>query len=327
MIRRSPCDLYLKYLLVHPERLSDEAIVRRLFDEQLEGGGVEYVGWLRLNCVPPEGFQPANLHHAPSERFLFKHGIKRLFFPDDGTREARRILADLRVKEFAEAMFLAGAPTVAIANWINGRSFDLHCTTEGLNAYKKFYWDVDKLDSTERRALMRMRPIGALLHGRPENLDDANVRYRREAEAEALEKAAYRDPRRIAADLPHAPISSVLVQLYMGAEPTEIDLALLLNDTRRLMILRANEEARANQPGAAKRARDWVASLKDLKEIMDGVASPAEELQRQLGSLRLKPRRSSAPVIHELTGGRHTIDLQPQPEPEEDDDAAGSQSP
>lgn len=318
MFRRSPCDLYLKYLIVHPDHLTDEAIERRTVAEQLDSGGRAYLVRLRPTCVPPYPFRPLDKFHNPSHRFLAKHGIHRLFFPDKHVEAAFRVLHTPRAKEFVEAMILAEAPPIRIGQETT-RRFDVACTTEGIVSYKRFFWDIDKLDTTERRTLIRMRafPVEKLDEAL---LEDPMVRLREETYATALEKAHYKDPRRIAADLPSSPISSVIVQIYMGAEPSELDIGLLLNDTRRLAVLRANEEARGNMPGSAKRFRDWVAGLKDLKEIMEDSATPAEELEKHIQTLRLKTRRSSAPVLHQLTDGRHTVDLQPQPVHEEEDD-------
>jgi hypothetical protein len=327
MFRRSPCDLYLKYLIVHPDHLTDEAIERRAVAEQLDSGGRVHLTRLRSSCVPPRLFRPLDAFHDPSHRFLTKHNIRRLFFPDEHVETAFQILQAPRAKEFVEAMLLAEAPAIRIGQEVT-RRFGVVCATEGINSYKRFFWDIDKLDTTERRTLIRMRavatdPVDEALR------DDPMVRLREMAYAGALEKAHYKDPRRIAVDLPSSPISSVIIQIYMGAEPSELDIGMLLHDTRRLAVLRANEEARGNMPGSAKRFRDWVAGLKDLKEIMEDSATPAQELEKHIQTLRLKTRPSSAPVLHQLSGGRHTIDLQPQSvsEEEEDESDAGTGTP
>ncbi len=319
MFRRSPCDLYLKYLIVHPDYLTDEAIERRAHVEQLDSGGVGYISRLRKTCTPPQVFRPLDLYHDPSTRFLVKHKIRALFFPDKYVETAKLILHTARAKEFVEAMVLAGAPPIRMGQEV-ARRFGFPCPSEGITTYKKFFWDVDNLDSTERRTLIRMRSVALERLDDIDKKDDPLVGLREGAYATALEKAYWKDPRRIASELPNSPISSVIVGIYMGDEPSEMDLGMLLNDTRRLAITRANEEARGNMQGAAKRFRDWVAGLKDLKEIMEDSATPAQELEKQIQTLRLKTRPSSAPVLHQLTGGRHTVDLQPNPVREEDFD-------
>lgn len=311
MFRRSPCDLYLKYLIVHPDYLTDEAIERRAFEEQLDSGGSRYIAQLRRSCIPPSTFRPLDQYHDPSTRFLVKHKIRGLFFPDDAVRTAQNIHHRARAKEFVEAMVLAGAPDIRIGQEIT-RRFGFPCGVSGIAAFKKFFWDIESLDVTERRALVQMR--ASEVH----HLEDDDPR--KSAYKAALKKASYKDPRRIASELPASPVSAVIIQMYMGDEPSEMDLGLILNDIRRLAILRASEEMRVGGPFSMKNFRDLMGGLKDLKEIMDDSATPAQELEKQIQTLRLKTRPSSAPVLHQLTGGRHTMDLQPTPAHEEDDD-------
>lgn len=321
-MRRSPCDLYLKFLIVHPDYLTDEAIERRAFEERLDSGGARYIAQLRQTCIPPQPFRPTDQYHDASTRFLVKHKIRALFFPDDAVRTGLRILHTARAKEFVEAMVLAGAPNIRIGQEVT-RRFGFPCGTGDINSFKKFFWDIDSLDMTERRTLVQMRATD--IH----HLDDADPR--KAAYKAALKRASYKDPRRVAAELPNSPVSAVIIGMYMGDEPSDIDLGLVLHDLRRLALLRASEQLRDGGPFSMKNFKDLTGGLKDLKEIMDDSATPAEELEKQIQTLRLKTRPSSAPVLHQLTGGQHTMDLQPKPvyeeEAEDDPDAGAAATP
>lgn len=312
-MRRSPCEFYLKYLLVHPDGLSNEAIEARARKEQLDIIDYSYLDDLRRHAVPPVPFYPADPNHFVSQKFLLREGIRRLFHPDDSVRVARRLLAAPRAKEFVEAMLIHEAPNHAIASKISGQ-YGVPCTPEGVEAFRIFFWNLNNLDRTELRVLLRMR------HVAPPPRDPADPKQAAEAthRQKALEKAYYKDARRLAADLPHSPLSALVTEMYMGFSPAKIDRGKILQVLQDGAMLRIAEEMGANDKGASGRAFDWSIVMKNVTDVMESTISPEATLQDQIQALRLKTRPSSAPVIHQLTGGQHTMDLQPAPEAEQE---------
>jgi hypothetical protein len=214
------------------------------------------------------------------------------------------------------------APNHAVASKIS-RQYGLPCTADSIEAFRIFFWDLNNLDRTELRVLLRMRAIAAPPRDPADAKQMAEATYRQKA----LEKAFYKDARRLAADLPHSPLSALVTEMYMGFSPSKIDRGKILQVLQDGAMLRLAEEMGANDKGASGRAFDWSIVMKNITEVMESTVSPEAALQEQIQALRLKTRPSSAPVVHQLTGGRHTIDLQPTPEQETSDDGSEPDAP
>lgn len=155
MIRRSPCELYIKFLAVHPDNYNDDAIRDCVRGQQLDYLGHEYLHRLRKKLRVPVPFYPNNRLHEPSRKFLLRHRIFGFFHPDDDALASHQLLQKPRAKELIETMTIAGEPPALISHRL--RHVGITTTVRAVKRYCSFYWDLSLVDSTELRALLRMR--------------------------------------------------------------------------------------------------------------------------------------------------------------------------
>lgn len=305
MIRRSPCEYYLKYLVVHPEQYTNDRIREICNELHLDFLGSWYVGNLRTSCVPPVPFYPSDPLHSPSQRFLMRERIQNLFIQNEDVKIAFKIVERVRVKEFIEAMVLAGAPDSAIARALReNRNFP--CTIQAIERYRHYFWNIELVDSTDMRALIRLRVDAAGSSTDPEI----------QAQHSALQRAYYNDPRKIAADLPSTPIAAMFSQIRMGIMPGKLELVKVLEMSQAMSAGRALEAMMVAGPEDSSRAFNYANVLRIVTETLEHVAKPDEDLQNDLKAITMKTEEKSVPTLSELTKGRHTAELEPLSTPQ-----------
>lgn len=301
MLRHSPAEFYIKYLIVHPSG-HDDARVKELLDEvQLDSINEEYIKKLRATCTPPYPFYPSDPLHRPSQRFLMKEKLQGLFSLDESTKRAIDALKSPRVKEFIESMVLSGASSVLIASALTNQK-NFACTSLSIDKYKHFFWNIDLVDTTEMRALLALRA----------SQPDENEKYEDRVVKAALYRASFDDPRRVAADLPNAPLVALMSQMRMGFMPRQIDLAKVLEATQKAAAIRALEATLRGAPRDSTRALEFSTVTKMMGEVLETVVKPDERLREELATIALRTEEGGVPIIHELSQGQHTLDLQPK---------------
>lgn len=315
MIRRSPCEYYLKFLLIHPDKYTNDRIKAVIRRQQLDWIGEEYLEDLRATCVPPEPFRPNDPTHTKSQRFLIAEGLRYLFHTDQHMKVAQLILQRPKAKEFAESMLLSGAPTSAIAYALNQKG--LKATAEGVTRYRHYFFNVDLLDSTEMRAaiLLRSDPVaqGVDMHD-PESA----------ARASAVKKAAWSDPRKVASELPSTPMAALIAQIKLGIMPNNLDVARVLESARAVASLRALELATNGEArDADKRAINYMMVARIATEVLEQVVKPDEVMRQQLSSILLQTEQQPVPSIKELSAGNHTVDMEMREKEEEEYEGDG----
>ena len=194
-------------------------------------------------------------------------------------------------------MTLAGESDALIAHRI--RRMGSEATAEGVRQYCRFYWNLGLVDSTEAHALLRMRverTMDSASPGVAPTPDQMMQHF-------ALSKAKYRDPRRLAAEIPNSPMASLMNQLRLGILPTQVELGRLLAATRMAAICRANEVVYAQSPTDAARGRDFMLMAKMATELIAEIGSPDTELQRDLQQLLLETEQGQVTHIRELREG------------------------
>jgi len=300
VIRRSPCEYYIKYLLVHPDGYSVEDIETTLREHQLDFPGEIVVRRMRERLKTPPIFRPHDSRHQPTFRFLIQEGIYYLFHPDKHMKAAIYLLRRARAKELVEAMTLSGDPPTFIVHRLKKMGFDF--SEADLKKYLCFFWNLELVDRMEVGALLHMRIDAMLADG-----DDVVSRARHKA----LKRAAYNDPRMAAINSPVSPFAGVLNQMRYGFRPDRIDVVELLETAKEIATIRVVEESMARGPNAAQNTRDFSTALQNLHTLTDSVGSPDADLQRNIMNLMLKTDGKEVPYVHELTEGDHTVDVQP----------------
>jgi hypothetical protein len=301
VIRRSPVEYFLKYLIV--DNQSNAEIQETLFEMGLDDLGEYYIDRLRKKLNPPKVFHPKDKLHFKSQRFLMKEGIQDLFFPDNDTATAYRILDMPRLKEFVESMLIVYAPIEAIAHSLT-RHRGFRSTARAVELYKMFFWNVDLLDSVQMRALLKMRPGAAAAH------PSTDV----QRQAQALQQASWNDPRRSAAEMPFSPLSSTMAQMRMGMMPAEVNLPRILERSREMAAMTSYEAMCTNGSKDHMKARDLAEIVKSYTDVLETIVKPDENMREQLSAIAMKTEEKQVPFLGELSKGRHTVDMQPQPQ-------------
>lgn len=303
MIRRSPAEVYLKYLLVHPKKHTNEEVIQICRFAQVDYLGNWYLDRLRSLLDPPRPFFPNDPRHRASRTWLLTNGLSFIFNPDEYGRKAFDILKRPRVKEFVESSLISHAPVLAIADAVT-RHHNFVCTPKTVERFRGFFWDIENLDSTELRALLMMRNDWMADH--PDFKDQAG----------AMKKAYWNDPRRSAANLPFSPISALLSQVRMGTMPANLDIAKIMDQTRGVALLRLFEAIAADGPNDSKKALDLSIVLEKITNTMKEVAQPQEEMQKELAAITMRTDDKPTPTVHQLSagGGSFTTDNGPKQE-------------
>jgi hypothetical protein len=292
MVRRSPCEYYIKYLTSHPANYSNEYIKEHLLTAGLDWLSDAYVDRVRATTIRPLPFRPFDKEHTASQFFLSKHRIYTMFFKDDATRCAVNILEHPRSKEFVEAMSLTGSSRVLIARGANHVAMPPFALTEaGVRRFQHYFWNTDLLDFTELRAVIAKR--GA------------------ESEDKEYKKAFYKDSRKVACELPFNPISTVLSQLRMGITPRGVDFSELMERVRLVAGVKAYQAVLEDSQYSSENARNFITVAQGATDLMERTQRPEAKLAEQFQRMRMTTDNRPIPHIKELSAGRHTTDLQP----------------
>lgn len=298
---RSPAELYIKYLICHPDKYNDGVIRGYLDEYNIFDLGEDYLKEIRARLVIPENFKPQSKTHAKSHRFILAENIYSLFHPTPDTKMALRFLERPRVKEFVETMLLSHAPSLAIAERV--RAMGTNATALAIEEYQKYFWNTKLLTATEFRVLLSMEFDQSI----DEEKDNSHVK----AKKRALKKAGYLDSRKLAAELPNSPITALMAQMRMGVMPNKLELGAIIQTAQAMGSLKVLEAVMFGSPSDSSRALNYSMVVKNMTEVLESVVRPDEHLRDQLNAIALKTETSKLPSIHELSGGKHTADLLP----------------
>ena len=309
MYLRSPAEYYIKYLLVHPDKYDTAAIKKRLLREGLDFISEDYIADLRADLRPPSPFYPEDERHTASLKFVIREGIHRLFQRTVETKMALELLRTPRAKEFAETMILVHVPDSAISSFIT-RTLGVYVNPASLDLYRHYFWNVNLLDSTQMRVLMQLR-IDLAAENNPLFKGKKTL----------LRAAYYKDSRKVAADLPFSPTTAMLAQMRLGVKLGKYELATRMLEARDTASIRAVEAAHQDGPGDSQKFLNYITGSRILEELLQMVVKPEDEMREQLQSIALRTETRELPSIHQLSGGKHTVDVTPLKDPNHDDPA------
>lgn len=296
-------------MLEEPNR-DDTALQSYLDGIMVDYPGLGYLVGLRDQLRPPDGFDRRNLKLRRTRDFLIEEGLLAYFENGLEMRKAREIFHRPRAREFVESMLLGGAPELAIAR----RLVDFYkmrgITPRSIQFYAHYYFNLELLDSTETRAILTLKME------RLYRSTDAEE----SVQGQALRNAFYNDPRRAAALMPHSPISAAITQLQMGFIPESVDLKKVTEQGEMLAYFRLVEALSSGGRDFDHKALNLATAASILQKLKETKLKPEDELKNQLNSLAVKTAESGLPSVHEVTGGRHTVDMAALPESKEPDE-------
>lgn len=310
MIKHSPAENYLKYLIAHPSCYDDLYIQDVARELSLDVLGEWYLQWLRQRVRPPSPFYPEVSTHDPSARFLLREQLTFAFVPDEAMQRAMRIVCRPRIREVVETMILSGAPDNPVALAV-GKRHQFRCDALAIQRFRHYFWNIELLDSVQMRALLDMRHSRVLDH----HSKDVKNQYG------SLHRMRYTDPRVLAAKLPHTPLMGLIAQMQAGVMPKRMDVAQLINAAYEQSLIKVAQHTHPNAgPQDAQLSNSFALTAESMRRLKDTVANPETELSEGLHRISVATTPAEVPTIKALTAGNHTTNLQPEPKAEEVDD-------
>lgn len=295
MPNRSPCERYLKYLITHPDKFTTEYIKKLVKSQSLDYIGNSYTEQLRMACLPPVPFYPEDSTHKPSTRFLIKEEIESIYRPDDAMRSANRLLITPQAKELIETMLITSAAPAWICHALKRRS--INAVPLAIERFAHYFFDTKMVDADQLRTLINIRSIREATTDPDEQNFNSQFAY------------AHRAGNRVAATTsPIASLGTLLSTMRLGIMPSQIDISKLAIAARSASLVGAIESALAKKP---EMARDYSLAAKMLTEIIEQIGNVDDDLQQGLSRLLLATDDRPIPNLKQLSGGEHTLDLQP----------------
>lgn len=304
VIRRSPCEQYIKFLLVHPDHYTTAMIREIVLTKGLDYIGDIYAKRLLTQMRVPDPFKPLNKLHANSQNFIMREGLAGFFYPTAPDNLAAQLLENAKAKELIETLTLAGEKPAFIVAYLE-RKDGIRATSEALRRYCKYYWNLKLLDQTELRGLIRMRADVIITLGKEPDADE-------HAQFSVMKSAQYRDPRRLVVESPITPVAAMLNRMRLGIMPSQLELSRMASAARVAATARTLESLLNDAPNSATNARDYSQVSSSMTELIQALGSPDAELQKELQQLQLATDHSELPHIAELSDGHHTTDLNPR---------------
>jgi hypothetical protein len=295
MIRRSPAEYYIKYLLLHPDKYGDDDVARILRDHQLDFPGGNYLSRLRGRMRVPRPFYPLNGSHQSSFRFLVDQKVHTFFFQDDKTEAAIEILNAPKSKEIVEAMTIVGDPLAHVVMRMSRLGLGTY-RVKDLLRYQHFFWNLRMVDNLELKALMTKRIDDMLTDGSKVDL----ITYK------AMKKAQYTDARFNAANAPSSLLAALRLQIRFGYTPNTLDTSRLAELGSALAAAGAADAAMTGGPRAAQDMRDYAIAAKELQNLRKLLGTPEESIRKDLQQLGVRVDPTEIPHIDTLTDGDYT---------------------
>lgn len=305
MIKHSPAENYLKYLLAHPGCYDDLYIRDVARELGLDILGDWYMQWLRQRVKPPSPFYP-EANHRPSVLFMQREQLTSAFVPDDAMNQAMRILSRPRPRETLETMVLSGADNESITLAMT-RRHKLRATELTIARYRHYFWNVEMLDSTQMRALLDMRNT-ELLESPSKDVKNQFA---------SLNRMRHSDPRSIAARLPQSPVTSLIAQMSAGVMPKRMDINAVLDVALVQTIARVAQYSSVGSPIDATMQQMYATTVETIQRIKETIGNPEEKLRDDLNRISVATTPHKVPTIHQLSDGKHTTALQPEPKEED----------
>jgi len=309
--RRSPCEYYLKYLLVHPDNYSLEQVREIVKSQQLDFIGEPYAKKLLAAIgARPIPYYPSDVGHRRSQRFLIRLGIRSMFVPDSDVKLSDNFLSQPQAKELIETCTISGMSS----DWIAGllRRDGFQSTSRAVDMYCHFYWNMKLLDSSELKTVLFTRSVDG------DASKDNDVR----ALSAMAVKSSYSDPRCIAADTNVPIVNTMMTLIRKGLMPSNMEIRRLANATRTAAIAQTLGQTNVGGKGA-ERARDFATVANLMHQIVSDVGDVEEEMREDLASIKLDTDASEVPHIKQLSDGNHTVSVEPLGETDVERETSG----
>jgi len=302
MLRRSPAEYYVKYLLLHPDTYGDDDIVLALSERQLDFPGSHYLVSLRKKLHPPTPFYPYNEQHLSSTEYLLSQGVLTLFQLNASTQRALELLESPRAKQAIEAMVLVDDPDELICRRLASMGYG--CAARDLKAYKHYFWNMKMVDSTDLKTILVNRAESVL-----QGNDAGN-----QARYKAMRSAIYQDPRYMVATSPIPQLAAIKNKMLLGYMPDEGTMSKLKKALHLGIAVSLADAVMGNDKDKSMKVRDLASALKTLEESIAESGDEDGKLVEQVVGVSIQTDGEEVPHINEVSGGDHTTSYLPAKE-------------
>lgn len=279
---QSPAQVYLRYLLSHPDKHNNAHVKKRCRKEHIYFVDDDYLDELREDMVIPEPFRPKDRRHKPSMDFLRVEGIYGLWFRTKAVADALKILRKARVKETIEAMLVLHVPYSGIVYGLSTKHNE-SISEAAVDMYYHHFWNLGMLTTVEvRQACRKSEKV------EPQYGSNHLVRS---------------SPRVIASEMPSSPISAALVLMRLGFVPEKVDVFKLLPELAEVVALKAYETVLVGGKDSAAAVFQYARTLEIIYDLKNKMTPPEEELTKMMQNVTLETKKIQTPTIHQLTGG------------------------
>lgn len=290
-MRRSPCEVYIKYLILAEHNYNNASIEGIIRSLDLDFVSNMYVDQLRgLFMDRPQQFRPRDRTHVDSYKYVARHGLLSLFHMDADTVASFELLDHGRAKTMIETLFLNRMPPYLIAARVE-KSFGITVTPSVIMRYRYLFWQTDNIDTIGMKTLLR-------------------ARYK-----DLPKSDLYMDPRWVALMMGQSPISSMITQLAAGIIPVSVNIKEVMRRNHELAALRLGQELEQGTMGYDARATNLSNAFRILEEFKEKYDRPEENLLKSMDKIQVQQDYRALPMVRDLTGGEHTTELNKDPAP------------
>lgn len=290
-MRRSPCETYIKYLILAEHNYSNREIEAILESLDLDFISEAYVTRLRgLFTDRPEHFRPRDRTHADSFKYLAKHNLLSLFHPDADTVASFELLDHGRAKAMLEALMINRMPPYLIVSRLE-KSYGITVSSSAISRYRFLFWQTETIDVIGMKTILRARY---------KNLPKSDL---------------YMDPRWIALLSGQSPISSMITQIAAGVIPASVDVKELMRRNHTMALLRLGQELEQGGLGYDQRAANAIQVFRGLDDLKERYDRPEENLLKSMDKIQVQQDYRALPMVRDLSGGEHTTELNKDPLP------------
>lgn len=152
---RSPCEFYIKYILVKEEEISNKQLILRLHRQRviLPPDEEEYIESLRLELDDePDTFVPDNLRHGPSQEYLHRHGLWTIWHSDRAMDDARKMFENRVMRSAMNALTVCSYPPPHIISLLSYK-YGITCFEAMISDYRHYFWNTSILEYDEKAQL------------------------------------------------------------------------------------------------------------------------------------------------------------------------------
>jgi len=254
-MNKHPATYFIKYIILAYPSYTDDDVLKIIRDWGfLDPKEMSFFALLKNDLEPPTDFDPTNILHRPSMKFLRSEKVYEMFMPNAEMHDAWAILADPEKRLLAEHLLLSRLDLTMACKKINQEQ-NLDFTVRALELFKHYFWNISLLTFDEwgrylyGRCSLYERYMGLLQA--PKELSMYHLRLDQTIESNTMlqnaQKICYYNLLEVA-QKPGTPIEKIKSIGVLTKSLTDCHKSLSTSDNALKEILKQFEQFRINHP-------------------------------------------------------------------------------